>query len=385
MVFLPNGMMFDPRPSAGGMGNWGGNIGTQAPPDGWPPPPGSRHIAAVAGRLIWATGSTIYFSAAGAPRDFTEATNFHQLSGGARIIGCAAFRDTLLAFTDYGLWAVTNMAYDLTDVAGNVQQSLSLLVPELGLLHEAGLAPWRGKMVAACRDRVYTLDDLSAPQPISDSINELYASYVDAGAKPGLAKVFRNTLFLPMLAADGSMLDLLTCRLDRPVRARHLYHPWSRFDGHARKQKVFDVQATQVAPRLLSGGTDGYVCDLTGVFTPDATNTADADGTTPPFVLETREFPLGQGLTHLKRIRLRYTSQGTGQVQISYSADPLRAVWTNLPNQPLTSNGAAPLAWWLPRVARVRYARVRLHVDEPLTRLVVHRVELEVRQATHDR
>jgi hypothetical protein len=389
LLFLPNGMFYDPAPTVGGMKNWGLSYGIYPSPDGWPPT--RRHVASVAGRLAWATGSTVYLSAAGAPVFIGQADDpdvnrdAHELSGGARIMGLASFGDTLMVFTDYGLWSITNLAYDLTDAAGNIQQSLSLIVPELGLWGEGGLAPWRGKLVAACRDAVYTLDNLNAPVPVSDSISEMYAAYVAAGARPGVAKVFRNTLFLPVLDAAGNHLDLLTCRLDRPVRERHVYYPWTRFSGHALRHRAFDVQGTQAAPRLLGGNSDGTVNDLTGVFSPSATSKADADGSVYPFALETRDFPLGQGLTHLKRLRLRYTSEGTGAAQISYSSDPLHAVWVTLPQRALSANGEEPLAWWLTRTERLRYVRVRLTTADPVDRLTVHRVELVTRPATHAR
>lgn len=340
------------------------------------------HLAVVAHRLVVGCLNRVAFSGPDTPETFA-ATDFHLLNAGTVVVGLFAISDTLLTFSNFGLWSVTNMAYDLTDAAGNVQQTLSLIAPGLSLVHESGLAPFNGAVIAPCIDQIYLVSPLSAPVPISNSIAPLWASYVLAGARPGGAKVFSGTLLLPVLDAAGQITTLLTCRLTRPVRGRVMYYPWSEFDGHAAAQRMFDVALTTDAPRLLGAGDDGHVSDMTGVFATSGV-LIDADGTTYAFALETRDFPTGQGQpNHLRRVRLSYSAQGSGLIKASYCSDEGRVTWTDLGTQALT-DGRNPLSWWLPQAARVRYVRVRFDTVDSVG-LVLHRVELNARSAAHAR
>jgi len=49
------------------------------------------------------------------------------------------------------------------------------------------------------------------------------------------------------------------------------------------------------------------------------------------------------------------------------------------------SPGVDPVQWTLAQPKRVRYARVRFRCSDPVAKLVVHRVGLGVRPATHQR
>lgn len=352
------------------------------------------HVANVANRLVVGCANRVAFSAADDPTSFA-ASDFHALGAGVLVVGLFAITDTLLVFTNYGLWTIANMAFDLTDAAGNIQQGLSLVVPGMSLTHEAGLTSYQNAVIAPCIDRIYLVDGVNRPIAISDSIGSTWGGYVASGYLPGGAKVFNSTLLLPVVMASlivpgegwtpGPIISVLACRLNRPVRGRVVYYPWSEFGGHAASLRQFDVSLTQETPRLLGGGDDGAVADLTGIFTPGATNTHDADGGVPVFVLETRDFPTGQGQpNHLRSIRLRYTAHGSGQIDAAYSSDPGHGDWRGLDPQPVT-NGKEPLAWWLPQAARVRFVRVRFQCADALDALVFHRVELRVRPATHAR
>lgn len=388
-MYLPNGEKISYLPGSGLVKyDWGAPASVGG---------GDLHVATIAGRLVVASGNVVAFSEAGAPETFV-ADDFHTLPGGVEIRGLAAIQDTLLVFTNYGLWAISNMAYNLTDVAGNIQQTLSLIVPEMSLLHEAGLAPWQGRFIAPCADRVYFVDAVSAPVPISDSITPMYAELIRQGARPGLAKVYRGTLFLPLLRRNPSTLEeenvaTLTCRVDRPIQGRYTYFPWAEHRGHAAKVRAYDVatRSPNVAPIkpdsfLLAGGEDGFVFDLTDVFRPTAANARDADNTPIAFEVETRDFPTGQGQpNHLKRVRLTYTLEGAAQITAEITDDRTRTTWVALGPEDLTAPGEDPVAWWLHPPARVRYARARLTLTGDPARLVVHRIEMTVRPAAHAR
>jgi hypothetical protein len=357
-------------------------LGSWVPPS---LPSTDLHLATIAGRLVVGAGNRIAFSE---PETLTFiADDFHELPDGVIVKGLAAIQDTLLAFTNFGLWAVTNMAFNLTDDAGNIQQTLSLIVPELSLLHEGGLALWNGRVIAPCYDRVYMVDLSGPPTPISDSITPLYIDRVNQGYKPGLTKVWRNTLMLPMLDADDVVQDVLTCRLNRPIQGRYVYYPWTVIDGHAGQQSAFDISLTGSAPRLLGAGSDGLICDLTSIFDPDPYNGADADGSVHHFDIETRDFPTGTGQpNHFKRIRLRYTLEGNSAKVTALWQLIDGGAWIAFDEKPLEQGKGNVASWWLPAY-RTRWARVRFEcsVDTAPGDLTVHQIELSVRQANHAR
>lgn len=384
-------------------------------------------LCAIANRLVVAANNRIAFSEINKPYSFVS-DDFHDLPGGVIVMGLAAIRDTLLVFTNFGLWSITNMAYNLTDAAGNIQQTLSLLTPEVSLWREAGLCEWAGRIVAPCIDRVFVVDAISAPQAISNSIAPSYSGYVAAGRVPGGAKVYRNHLFLPVL--DGIEPDtMLVCRLDRPVQGRQLYWPWSTFTGHAQNGTALDVTLTGATPDFLMAGRDRHLTSMRSVFEPTEAVASDADATTHEFDVESRDFPTGNGQpNHVRKLRLRYTLEGGAQILAGYSYgarsqtyEQLRAsatdyadafatyasyaavlsggpvsgfpasdedpdrFWTSLSDQTPPDPGIDPVSWDFPQAKRVRYIRFRFRTTDPVSRLVIHHLDFHVRQATHDR
>jgi hypothetical protein len=103
---------------------------------------GDARGEAIAGRLVVAAGNVVAFSEAD-NRSSLQRRRLPRAAGRRRHHGPEAIEDTLLVFTNFGLWSITNMAYNLTDAAGNVQQSLSLLVPELSWSTRLGCAAGR--------------------------------------------------------------------------------------------------------------------------------------------------------------------------------------------------------------------------------------------------
>ena len=186
-------------------------------------------------------------------------------------------------------------------------------MPELSLLHEAGLCgvEWAHRR-AVHRPRL-PVDPSSLPVPLSDSVSPLYVDYVNRGFMPGGEKVCRNTLLLPMLDIFGVVGAMLTCRLNRPIRGRHVYYPWTKLDGHAGSQIALDVYLSGSVPRLFGAGTDGRVADLTPIFEPDP-RTA--------LTLTRRSFPsMSRRETSRPAKDSRTTSSGSGSATRS-SASP---------------------------------------------------------------
>jgi hypothetical protein len=196
-----------------------------------------------------------------------------------------------------------------------------------------------------------------------------------------------------------------------------------------------DIAALTSAPTMLVAHADGRILDYRAIFEPDAQTVHDADGSTPEFDLETRDFPTGNGQpNHLRGLRLSYTLQSIDGMSASVDAafsygsraqtyERLRTVglysdvkatypdygavergeldptvwgsapwaddpgryWEALDGHAPLSDGVEPEQWTLPRPKRVRYARARFRCVDPVAKLVVHRIGLGVRPATHQR
>ena len=438
-IFLPNGFWWNGT----GSGVWTTGAQTHSDP--------VACVAAVADRLVWASGNKIGFSKsfydttvlAGTFPDFGEATDFHTLADGVRVLAMTAIRDSLLVFTTYGVWTIGNMSFDLTDAEGNVQQNLALTFPEMSLLSETGIAEWSGKIVAPMTDRIFLLDTTSAPIPIGDSIAPMWADLISGGLRPGGAKVFRNHYFLPLLdpVTQTPSGEMLVCRLNRPVRGRQIYYPWSVMDGLAGSFAALDVRLIDAIPNLTAGAAledpTGYqIVNLTHMFEPGM----NPDDTIGPgrysFELELRDLPTGQGQpNHVRQVRVYATLKRTTDpvyaalpsptINVSLSGgkrtqsfEDLRAnvpdfaaiaaipcevvrrggeassevsrqdpdrFYSSVGQITADNEGFDPVRLNVERAMRTRYARVFLRASAPCKELRVHRVEVAVRPATHQR
>jgi hypothetical protein len=284
--------------------------------------------ATVSERLVTGEAERVYFSGGrnelGVLQSHVFAdTDFHELPEGARVLGLEAIRDLLVVFATDGIWTVNNMPFDLTDAAGNVQQSMHRTSQDVVLWGPAGVAQFRGALVVPATDGVYLVDGVSQPVSVSESITPLLVAHVRAGRKPGGAAVFKGHYFLPVLDSSNLVVDLLVCRLDRPARVRNqTFFPWSWFTGHggnvaALAQQVSSGAARQ--PELLAAGRgDGRVLKLTGVFAPSELRKADADGSVHRWLLETRDYPTGRGnVNTVRRVRTRYELEGADVGRLS--------------------------------------------------------------------
>lgn len=389
----------------------------------------TRHLGVCANRLLIGIDNIVSFSPSGAPFTF-NATDFHKLPDGVSIIGVSSIRDQALIFTNYGLWSISNMAFDLTDDFGNPQQTLSRLTPEVSLLHEAGLAEYSGAIIAPCIDRCLLIDGVSPPVSISDSIASIYMTFVRSGARPGGGKVFRNHYFLPWISTAQAPVGLLVCRINRPVRERQLYYPWAQWDGYVTGISAFDVDLRSV-PVLRAVHKDGYRVDATGAFPPfnDDLPAYDPDNKPVIFDVETRDFPTAGGAPgHARKLRLRYAVGAKGQIEAGYSfgsafqryqdlsatartyadtkadypnyvsllrglsVDPEDADWSVgkrfwhlLGDQPLVPPGQDPALWTFPQAERPRFIRARFRSTDAISHVTIRRVEFAVRPTPQTR
>lgn len=377
--------------------------------------------ATVAERLVTVEGAQIRFSAGrsvlGAlqPHVF-DLTDLHELPDGSTGLGAEAIRDLLVVFGTDGVWAINNMTFDLTDAAGNVQQSMQQTSQDVVLWGPAGVASYGGALVVPAVDGVYLVDGISQPVPVASSIRPLIEGYVRSGYGPGGGAVFKGHYFLPVLDAANAVVDLLVCRLDRPVKVRgRAFFPWSWFRGHggnvaALTSRVGSGAARQ--PELLAAGRgDGRVVKLTGVFDPTAARKADADATVHRWLVESRDYPTGTGnLNMVRRLRVRYelvdaaTDNPLLRASYSVGAEVTAAtttkwaafnwgtgVWAGsaagefvqIAGVAPEDSGRNPYTWHLR--ARTRFVRWRLESTDPAARLVLRSAEVQVRQAGNDR
>jgi hypothetical protein len=274
--------------------------------------------------------SKLAFSSIGDPNTFAT-TDYHTFPGS--ILGMAPLRDTLLVFTTTGMWAISNLAYDLIDAAGNPQQSRSIVDADMIVWGHEGIVGWRGRLIVPTLDGVWLVDGVSGPQRISDAVAALYLSYVRAGYKPGVAEVFDNHLLLPVLDASNVWVDTLVCRLV-PARGGSPF-AWSRLADSAAQVSGFAERSSK--PPLLLGAsqkTTSRVTDLTKFFAPAAAVKVDADGTAPKFQYVTRALVTGNMVpNYVRKIRARYvlidaaTDDPTMTCEASYDGG---ATWTTL-------------------------------------------------------
>jgi hypothetical protein len=367
---------------------------------------------AVSGQRLWALeGRRLSFSEGVNPGTVTPSIvgrsqsqsfldeNFHELPAGADGLGLAEVRGRLLIFTTAGVFALSGTAFDIRDAAGNPQHRIEHLSGELVLSHAAGLTPFENAVIAPCTSGIYVLDGISAPLRLDKSIEPLWAGYVDDGYLPGLAAVFRNHLFLPVLDSASAVQDFLVCRLDRPVRTSlGDIFGWTRFADHA-AVRVADASAAS----LLGGGTDGRILDLRTCFEPAESNKTDADATAHALAVETRDYTAEDRNESLwRRVRLRYrmtAADGDDPVIYAYAGVGREntdlalwgsglwgtMLWSDARLAELTPlEGSAPetdrLPYAFPAGLRGEFIRYRFESSGPVATLSLRAVESFVRR-----
>lgn len=334
-----------------------------------------------------------------------DLTNEWLLPEGVRLLGGAAVGDTVMAFTTAGMWTLGNLDYDLTDAAGNVQQSLHQANADLVLWGEAGLATWENALVAPCADGVWLLGGGRADL-LSRSITPLYADYVTRGYQLGLATVFRGQYLLPILDPTGEPVDFLVCRLDRSVQVPRLGRvwPWTTWQGAGANVAALAVRvgAGQTRQPVLLGAdrsSSGRVISY-APFRPTGP-TVDHDGTAPVLDIIGRDIATGGGTENLvKKVRVRYellSSEGSATLEASYGTEsrPPADTWgakawgamyfndaeglgfNVLDGAAPEDAGVRPFPWRIGK--RSRYFRLRLRCDQPCERAVLRSFEVFVR------
>jgi hypothetical protein len=331
-----------------------------------------------------------------------DATDMHKIPGGVRGIGAYFLRDTLYAFTSGGVYAVSNMAYDLTDDAGNQQQTLTRVSPDLTLWANEGLASYGDSMIVPATDGVWLLGGPTL-QKLSLSIDARYISYVRAGHKPGLATVYRGHYLLPILTSGNGLVEVLVCRLDRPQRTSiGVVFPWTWLTGSGANLVGYSVRNSAV-PKLLGAGlqASSRVLDCSAYFEPSAGVKQDHDSTNFEYDLTTRDYtPDRLNINALvRKLRLRYelidaaTDDPTLNAWYSLgAATSTGAVWgtslwgtgvwggadtateAQLAGVAPEDDGRHPYNWSVNK--RGRFIRFRFRSSAPAAKLVIRNLEL---------
>lgn len=304
------------------------------------PPLADRiHLGTSGQRLLVGAGNRIYEAARGFPFVF-DADVYQEIPAGMKITGMEGLGDTSLIFSTGGVWGITNLSLDPVDAYGNIQQAVQRITGDVTLWGEHSLVSWGGGVIAAGLDDVYLVGADGTRQPITGGrnsqydggIRNLYRAHVGAGYTPGVARVYRGHLFLPIL--DGTtVVDLLVCRLDHGFA-------WSRWSGHAACSgyAVRSGAEAEVSKLLGTGGTRAL--DLTGCFDPSTEHVFDADGSIFDTTIITRDYPTGQQPGIFTKARARYE-----QVSAGFGGDNF--------NRPDGALGGGWLAWSdnLPHIA----------------------------------
>lgn len=257
---------------------------------------GDTFVDTAGGRLLRARGNRMAFSAPGDPFSLAD-SDYHELPRSAVVTGLSVIDDTAILFTTTGAWAISNLALDALDDAGNVQHSVQQINKDVLLWSDPGIAAYQGALIVPAVDDVWAFSLGAAPVALSEGIRPYYRELVEAGYRLGMAVVYRGHYILPVLDGSSAVVDVLVCRLDlrddrgarRPV--------WTRWANHAAGQ-AYAVQvdpSTARTPKLL-GVAARRVTDLTGCFDPDATRKDDADGTDHQFTVTSNDVDTGPGL-----------------------------------------------------------------------------------------
>ena len=314
------------------------------------------------------------------PENFLDG-DYHIIPGSPDGLGLESWGDTAIVFTTDGVWLVSNMDLSPVDNAGNVQQALTHSAPQVVLWHRNGLAAFQDAFIVPARDGVYIMGAGSLER-IDTPITPLYRDYFRQGLTLGVATVFEGHYLLPIL--DGTTaVDLLVCRLDRPVRTpAGIVRPWSHFEQPP--VRTFAQQETGGSPNLLIA-SDGTKLLRARYFEPQAV-ASDDNGSVYTSELVTRDLPTGNGNKNLVReITVDYdltdTAAGDNPTLIAdfATAHPAETA-------PYTSAGDnAPEGtdqfkkWLLPVPPKSRYIRVRLRSSGRLQTLLIRAISIFVR------
>jgi hypothetical protein len=398
----------------------GGNAYTLTPLGTLPAALSSRFYAVADNKLIVGSGNVLTFSNgvspgnAGMPpagqlrwQTFTPSDKW-EVPDGVQLLGMAALRDEVLVFTTGGLYVLGNVGFDLTDAAGNLQQTLRRVTPDLILWGDAGIASWGNALIVPATDGVWLVDGAGQPRLLSRSVPARVRNHVSLANQPGLAAVYRGHYLMPVLSAANAWADFMVCRADRPINVRGEgdVYPWTWLSGAGAKTGALAIRrVTAARPQLLGaavGGSGSRVLNLSSYFEPAAPFKNDHDGTTHEWLVTMRDIvPDRLNIeAFVRQLRVRYEMLDAGADNPTISAWYSRgvlvvgtlwgtAIWgtdtwadtdtdyVQLSGQAPEDDGRKPYPWTVRK--RARFIRFRLRSTSPVARLTLRNVEIKAR------
>jgi hypothetical protein len=376
------------------------------------PYPISQHYAFAGGRLLYVSENRMGFAgidvAGGKSVPHTQGANdFHGFPGGVEILGLDSIGDAAVVFTSAGIWTVQGLSYEIVDEFGNAQHRRDNVNRDIALWgNGAGTSAWLSSLIVPGTDALYTFDLTNGVAQLSVTIENRYREYVRQGLIPGRPDIYQNHLILPIIQTDGSWVDTLVCRLDRPGESRgQVAYPWSRQDGSGAALAAVAVRAAANDDPILFGAqsaTNGDLLKLNRWFEPDADVKNDHDGTIHDFSLITRDYLTGSlNLNRVRKFRAHYdmtdaasddpvilteyaipgesneTAPQWGNVQwgnFQWGSDA--DTWNLLDGAAPETDDREPFVWWINR--RVRAIRLRVRSSGSCAKLTLRHLELFV-------
>jgi hypothetical protein len=304
-----------------------------------------------------------------------QRTNYWDLPQGVRVVGIEAYRDTAVVLTSHGIWAIYNVALDLTDVAGNPQQRLEQVTRDLIVWSWAGVVNYESGFIVPCIDGIYTFNPTTGAQEIGKPIKPLYLSYIKAGYIAGHAQFINGHYVLPIIDTFGAAQDLLTCRLS-PTRSG-VGGQWTR--------QAAPMRFSSMAVRSAAGSTatlrglvpaTARAVNCSWWDPPSASVIVDYDSTNPQATITTREFRLNSVKNFLAYVKARYELAGTG-VSLSAAAGVDGAGTTALTGTGAAGTVANPKVW---QVGKRGYGiRLVLTTAGQVSKFTLHSLEAFLR------
>lgn len=336
------------------------------------------YAASMYERLILGRGNRLTFTAAGDPFAVLNPDDFHEIPYGASIVGMEPLRDQLMVFTTAGVFAVGGLGYDLTDAAGNVQQRLDHVAPNLVLWDNRGIAGWRGAIVAPCVDDVYVFEGGAGSRPIGGGMRRLYRSYVDRGFQAGQAAVFAGLYVLPVVSGND-WVDTLVCDLRSGA--------WTRWDGNGAAASAFAtvVGGDTREPRLFALGAQGTtrrVHELTSALDQDGSDDDDADGSGVSLKITTRTLsvPRGEAAQTWRKLRARWELSGSPTVTLERAEGKPGGTFTTISSPRVRTDDAESIYTWA-FTERSRAIRYRMTVSASSQRATLRAFDTSFRQS----
>ncbi len=214
-----------------------------------------------------------------------------------------------------------------------------------GCADSRSISVWSGKAVYANTSGIFLTDgidtiDLTQQAGLLTYYRNLLASFTSAWRLRG--QCYRNYYFLSIADASGTFVDCLVC--DLRTRAFFRLSNMNFHDFTVGTGTSFQQFYAAPAAFSASAGQPNRIVRCTDIFTPAATNKADADGTS---ILPVLEYPTRRGwvrlhrrwvptsgLTQWKRLYLTYDLRDAATdnpaLQISYVETPEASSYTTL-------------------------------------------------------